>query len=150
MLKMIILPRQARDKHRDSSKQTIVFFATLELGELLEPYATESLYMCCCPEPYLPCTLSERDSTYGKQPFGAIFALQTIDLLRQARDKHSKSRHKRPSPAGATSPSGATSCHSAEVSPRRTTSASPCSGEKTPLSVFTHFTFLVFVPSLSG
>jgi len=72
MLKMIILPRQARDKHRDSSKQTIVFFATLELGELLEPYATESLYMCCCPEPYLPCTLSERDSTYGKQPFGAI------------------------------------------------------------------------------
>eukprot|EP01052_Picozoa_sp_SAG31_P031556 SAG31_NODE_3355_length_4368_cov_9.677208_2_plen_305_part_00 len=31
--------------------------------ELLAPYATESLYMCCCPQPYLPCMLSERDAT---------------------------------------------------------------------------------------
>ena len=39
-------------------------------AELLDPYAEESLYMCCCPKPYMPCTQQERsvgcDAAFGQ------------------------------------------------------------------------------------
>jgi len=32
-----------------------------ETNPLFNPIATESMYMCCCPKPYLPCKISERN-----------------------------------------------------------------------------------------
>mmetsp|Transcript_45807 Transcript_45807/g.85499 ORF Transcript_45807/g.85499 Transcript_45807/m.85499 type:complete len:188 (+) Transcript_45807:84-647(+) len=32
-----------------------------EADEMLQPQAPENIWMCCCPQPYLPCSLNESD-----------------------------------------------------------------------------------------
>ena len=54
---------------------------------LLDPYGGESLYMCCCPEPYAPCTQQERsagcDAAFG-QHLASLGPTPTRRLLRDA------------------------------------------------------------------
>ena len=54
---------------------------------LLDPYGEESLYMCCCPKPYLPCTQQERsvgcDAAFG-QHIASLGPTPKRRLLRDA------------------------------------------------------------------
>ena len=67
-------------------------------GELLNPAVRESLWMCCCPRAYAPCTMSERNAVcdtalqkslqrIGKRPLTAdliVAVLAARQTLRQA------------------------------------------------------------------
>jgi lactate dehydrogenase-like 2-hydroxyacid dehydrogenase len=49
LLKMMILPRQARDKHRESTQKAMCFLAGVRLVDMDELFATSDFISINCP-----------------------------------------------------------------------------------------------------
>jgi hypothetical protein len=86
-IKCIILPRQARDKHRESTQKSAVFSQyTLWDGHKV-------------PAPHYKPPTGPVSQGYSHvvrgTPFGARFYVNALNLPRQARDKHRKSCKKK-------------------------------------------------------
>ena len=94
ILKMIILPRQARDKHRENSKkdaflQELTAKADTKMEAALASVAKQQAMAGAALSKQIETVVAVRQT-----PLWASFMLTTIVLPRQARDKHRESSKK--------------------------------------------------------